>query len=580
MVQTTRCCNGVRAMPMTCHCVRVCVAVAVCLGVPTSALATFSQACCYNPACKVWLANHSIIPHCYHGLADARCTRATLPAEPGASEPPITAQQGGYRSAGQAVPTSYPEAEHAHAPDATWPLVNAPHDSVIGLLGSAKPPGYANTTTNAAALHGFLNRTVAWYRKRFHLAPAWRGSAIHVEFGGVYHYAQVWVNGVFLAASPSGYDGFSVRLDNSSALVYGNAAANVLAVRADASFGSGHWYEGGGIFRPVVLSIRPLIHFATDSVYCDPAQPLGLPCPGRGAQGCLRVTFAVDNDGAVARSAAASFQLRARDGTVVAATASPCAVETVPPGSTRRGVAFLRLEAGVALPSWSAAKPIALVLTASVRGTGGGGSDGGADTLGASVGFRSVTWAPGGMYLNEQRQQLRGFSNHNSFAATGVAMSPRLNLFRAQVHCPANASAPGTAPHRTAAVSHRRSLWPGRLGKCTPSACLRKCVCARVVGLRVSLQPCVCTRVTLPLLRFVGSLPMRGAELAAQFLGAAGVDSGLALLRPFACARSPAPGGESHGRERVANEPQPVRLALLRHAGQRWANGVGRDPRL
>ena len=40
-----------------------------------------------------------------------------------------------------------------------------------------------------------------------------------------------------------GYTGFDVRLDNATNIRYGTSAgaANVLTLRADASFGSGHW---------------------------------------------------------------------------------------------------------------------------------------------------------------------------------------------------------------------------------------------------------------------------------------------------------------------------------------------------
>ena len=79
--------------------------------------------------------------------------------------------------------------------DTAWTLVNTPHDSVIGLA-PVNGTAYHNDAGTAASLHGFLNRTISWYRKRFFLLTEWRGnSAIHIEFNGVYHYAQVFVNG-------------------------------------------------------------------------------------------------------------------------------------------------------------------------------------------------------------------------------------------------------------------------------------------------------------------------------------------------------------------------------------------------
>jgi hypothetical protein len=62
----------------------------------------------------------------------------------------------------------------------------------------------------------------------------------------------------------NGYTGFVVRIDPH--LRYGSGAVNNLALRSDASFGSGHWYEGGGIYRDVshrcavFAPMAPLFH--------------------------------------------------------------------------------------------------------------------------------------------------------------------------------------------------------------------------------------------------------------------------------------------------------------------------------
>ena len=46
---------------------------------------------------------------------------------------------------------------------------------------------------------------------------------------------------------------------------------NVLSVRADASFGSGHWYEGGGIYRPVhLVHISSTVRFVHNGVFVSP----------------------------------------------------------------------------------------------------------------------------------------------------------------------------------------------------------------------------------------------------------------------------------------------------------------------
>ena len=57
----------------------------------------------------------------------------------------------------------------------------------------------------------------------------------------------------FYAGHWEGYTGFSVRVDNIPGLKFGDAGENVVVVHVDAEHGTGWWYEGGGIYRPVHL---------------------------------------------------------------------------------------------------------------------------------------------------------------------------------------------------------------------------------------------------------------------------------------------------------------------------------------
>lgn len=60
--------------------------------------------CCYNPTCKAWFVNYTVIPHCFHGYQNSRCgplNLATAPAPPPARQP----AQGGYRAGTAALCT-------------------------------------------------------------------------------------------------------------------------------------------------------------------------------------------------------------------------------------------------------------------------------------------------------------------------------------------------------------------------------------------------------------------------------------------------------------------------------------------
>lgn len=105
---------------------------------------------------------------------------------------------------------------------------------------------------------------VAWYRREFDVPREWEGSAVRVEFEGVFHSARISVNG-----QPSGehlrkgYTAFTI--DITKALQF--ARKNQIEVRVDNSF-KGHmlprnrssdWSPDGGIYRPVTLLITPKV---------------------------------------------------------------------------------------------------------------------------------------------------------------------------------------------------------------------------------------------------------------------------------------------------------------------------------
>jgi hypothetical protein len=189
------------------------------------------MACCYDPNCMVWQA----FPiengrQCYHGYGtNHTCTKGKSSGMGGGmrTKPPSPAFRTDYSFAHDVSSNV----------DAAWKVVDAPHDFIAEN---------ANFTNNPEDFkQGYLPRNASWYRKHFALPSAWQGDgATYVHFEGVFHHASIFLNGEYLVSHECGYTGFTVRLDNATGVRFGGEA-NVLAVRADASFGSGHWYEGG-----------------------------------------------------------------------------------------------------------------------------------------------------------------------------------------------------------------------------------------------------------------------------------------------------------------------------------------------
>jgi len=96
---------------------------------------------------------------------------------------------------------------------------------------------------------------------------------------------------------------------------------------------------------------------------------------------------------------------------------------------------------------WSIARPFLYTVVASLLDSSGGVID----SVNVSMGVRRVAFdANEGSFINNQPVKLRGFCNHASFAAVGMAVPPRINLFRMQ------------QMRGMGANSHRMSHNPGR----------------------------------------------------------------------------------------------------------------------
>ena len=112
--------------------------------------------------------------------------------------------------------------------DTSWKTATLPHDPLI------------NQTFDPTAGEGsgFVPRKVIWYRKTFVLPEELRGQHIFLRFDGAFQFSEVYLNGAHLQDHSTGYVSWTCRLDNASSLSPGR---NILAMRVDPSFGSGHW---------------------------------------------------------------------------------------------------------------------------------------------------------------------------------------------------------------------------------------------------------------------------------------------------------------------------------------------------
>ena len=101
---------------------------------------------------------------------------------------------------------------------------------------------------------GFFDAQDYEYTKEF-IAPV---NAAYIEFEGVYHHAEVYLDGQAMPAHPNGYFGFQVPVTE------GAHTLRVIAHNSDQP--NSRWYSGTGIYRPVWLVCLPKRHILPDSI--------------------------------------------------------------------------------------------------------------------------------------------------------------------------------------------------------------------------------------------------------------------------------------------------------------------------
>ena len=380
-----------------------------------------STACCYNENCLWWqmaVGGRGHDRECLHAMKGDAVT-CTVDKEKKSSF------TGGHRKSVPAPRTAWPKAAAAFD-DASWELVDAPHDFIAAR---------SEISAGADSHRGYFVRGVGWYRKHFQPPTGAKGGYLGLYFEGVFHHASVFLNGQLIQTHTAGYTSFTVRLDNCTALKYG--AKNVLAVRADASYGSGHWYEGGGLFRSVRLQQMASLHFVRDGVFVAPAVNLShagtitnaapiaasaeVETTAEHGGGGTVVTvlfhvFAYANTSRLIGSCSANVGVGGAKG---ASATAKCGIKLIEPPAL-----------------WGVRSPAMhrILVTLTPVGTGGHPCPA-ADAVNISVGFRHTEFSSAtGFALNGIPIKHRGFSHHHSMGGIGSALEgiERLHLFKAQ----------------------------------------------------------------------------------------------------------------------------------------------------
>lgn len=284
--------------------------------------------------------------------------------------------------------------------DSSWANVTLPHDALIASAPSSK------ACRQGCSGQSFLPRHLLWYRKPFKLPAEWAESAVWLDFEGSFRGTRVWVNGVHAASHSCGYTPFRLRLDNLSAISWGEINQIAILVDPDngrgggVDRGSGWWYEGGGLYREVWMVRAPRLHFAQDGLFAASSLPLhSLPSPkGRVGGALLRASAELHNAGSNAAGACISFSLLSPQGERVGRATSPHL--SLSAGASITSSAEIKLEGALL---WTLSSPTLYTLFASLHAEGTCAEGTEVDSVSTSHGFRSLRHDPTrGFFLNEE----------------------------------------------------------------------------------------------------------------------------------------------------------------------------------
>ena len=253
--------------------------------------------------------------------------------------------------------------------------ITLPHDAALAEKRTETAPGGTNT--------GWYEGFDYLYEKRFTPDAALRGKKAVLEFEGVYHNAEVWLNDEKLAFNPYGYTDFTVELTGKLNFD-GENVLQVIARNADQP--NSRWYSGAGIYRPVTLWVGAEKHIPLDGLHL---RTVGIDPPEIEVQ--LRT------------SAPGTVKLQVLDGTEVKKE-----VSVQSDGTAKQRI----LLPGTEL--WSTETPKLYTLRAEF----------GTDTAQTTFGIRELSWGKQGLLLNGSRCLIQGACIHHDNGLLGAVCHP------------------------------------------------------------------------------------------------------------------------------------------------------------
>jgi beta-galactosidase len=281
--------------------------------------------------------------------------------------------------------------------DSNWRTLNVPHDwSIEGPFSADYGSG-----------NGYAPGGIGWYRKHFQLDANQKGSAVAIEFDGVYDYSEVWVNGQLVGGRPYGFSSFQCDL---TPFVKFGSADNVVAVRVDHSrFADSRFYTGSGIYRNVRLVITDKLRLAhwgtsvtTPKIKNDSA--------------IVRIETTIENNSANNKKFSLQSDIVAPDGKIVGTLTTSKSAASI-------SVQTLVQEIKISQPQlWSLESPQLYTLKSSVKS-----GDEIVDETETPFGIRTAVFDVNkGFFLDGVSTKLKGVCIHDDAGSLGAAVPDKV----------------------------------------------------------------------------------------------------------------------------------------------------------
>jgi hypothetical protein len=288
-----------------------------------------------------------------------------------------------------------PEASAPEFADASWRLLDVPHDfSAEGEFSRTNASGTA-----------FLPGGIAWYRKAVVMPADWKNKLVSIEFDGVSMNSEVWINGKVLGKRPCAYSSFSYDLTP-----HWQPETNVVAVRVDHSqIADSRWYVGSGIYRHVWLKATEQLHVASHGVYVTTPEVTT-------ERGRVVIQTRVQNETADRAEVELVTKLLGPDQKTVQQVTSK---ETIP---ARREKVFTQTAEVRSPKLWSPATPDLYRAVTTIRAAGDL-----VDYLETPFGIRSIHFdAQKGFFLNGHPTKFKGICMHHDAGVVGAAVPDKV----------------------------------------------------------------------------------------------------------------------------------------------------------